>query len=103
VRRLRHLVVLLAIGCATPLTLGATSKPDELTLRRLAIVDDEGRERIVMGTDPADGWVGIAQHDADGTLRIVEQLAEHSKAIDILTNTVWEFHFEGRYTEGDSR
>jgi hypothetical protein len=36
VRRLRHLVVLLAIGCATPLTLGATSKPDELTLRRLA-------------------------------------------------------------------
>jgi hypothetical protein len=79
-------------------TTGERFEELERQVRRL-----EGRERIVMGTDPADGWVGIAQHDADGTLRIVEQLAEHSKAIDILTNTVWEFHFEGRYTEGDSR
>ena len=50
VRRLRALVRVLAVGFVGVLTLGAASKPDELTLKTLTIVDDTGRKRIVAGT-----------------------------------------------------
>ena len=49
VRRLRVIVLVMALGVAGVLLMGATSKPDELTLRKLIIVDAEGQERIVVG------------------------------------------------------
>ena len=69
VRRLRGLVMVMAAGIGGVLLLGATGKPDELTLRRLAIVDAEGRERIVAGT-LRDGRAGVQHFDPDANLRI---------------------------------
>jgi hypothetical protein len=65
VRRLRGLVLVMAVGFAGVLLMGATGKPDELTLRRLAIVDAEGRERIVAETTP-DGSAGVSHRDREG-------------------------------------
>jgi hypothetical protein len=69
VRRLRGLVFVMAAGVVGVLLMGATGKPDELTLRRLAIVDAEGRERIVAETTP-DGSAGVSHRDREGKLRI---------------------------------
>jgi hypothetical protein len=69
-RRLREAMLVLAVALIATLAWSVThARPDELTLRRLAIVDDDGRERIVAATRP-DGEVGLSHYDTDGRMRI---------------------------------
>ena len=70
-RQLRGWILVLGIALVATFALGATQgTPDELTLRRLAIVDADGKERIVASTRP-DGWASIQHFDPDGKARIV--------------------------------
>ena len=70
VRRLRAGMLVLAVSLIAVFVLGATNEtPDELTLRRLAIVDGDGKERIVAGTS-AKGEVGLVYTDSEGGMRI---------------------------------
>jgi hypothetical protein len=69
-RRLRGWILVLGIALATTFILGATQgTPDELTLRKLVIVDSDGKERIVAGTNSI-GLVGLVYTDSDGKNRI---------------------------------
>jgi len=69
-RRLREAMLVLAIALIATLAWSVTrATPDELTLRRLAIVDDDGKERIVAATRPG-GDAGLSHYDPDGKLRI---------------------------------
>ncbi len=69
-RRLRSWILVLGIVLATTFILGATQgTPDELTLRKLIIVDDDGKERIVAGRT-GGGGVGLTHYDRDGKVRI---------------------------------
>jgi hypothetical protein len=69
-RRLREAMLVLAIALVATLAWSVThARPDELTLRRLAIVDDEGRERIVAATRP-EGDASVQHFDAIGRQRI---------------------------------
>jgi hypothetical protein len=69
-RRLRAgMLVLAAVLAGTILVFVTQATPGELTLRRLAIVDGEGRERIVAGTFPS-GEAGVQHYDSDLKLRI---------------------------------
>ena len=62
-RRLRGWILVLGIALAATFTLGATQgTPDELTLRRLAIVDGDGKDRIVAGRT-GGGAVGLMHYD----------------------------------------
>jgi hypothetical protein len=102
VRRLRRLVIVMGIGFAGVLGLGATSQPGELTLRRLAVVDSAGRERIVVGAasdtavridhfDEAGikrvsawtnrGGAGVSHYDKAGTRRIFAETRENGWAL----------------------
>ena len=56
----------LLVGCAA---LGA-SQPQEITLRKLTIVDAEGTERIAAGTKP-NGTANLVLLDREGKTRIV--------------------------------
>ena len=70
VRRLQIGMLVLAVALAATCALGATQgTPDELKLRRLAIMDAEGKERVVASTTP-DGIASIQHYDRDGKLRI---------------------------------
>ena len=69
VRRLRGMVLVMAVGIGGVLLMGATGTPDELALRKLTIVDAEGRERIVAGTD-SDGAASVQHYDREGKRRI---------------------------------
>jgi hypothetical protein len=79
VRRLWGLVMVLVVGIAGVLLMGATGKPDELTLRKLTIVDAEGRERITARTLPGGG-AGVQHYDRDGKLRITAETPAASGA-----------------------
>ena len=68
VRVLRRWVVGLGVILVGCVTLGAAG-PQSLALRRLAIVDDSGTERIVLGTLD-DGTAAIEHYDRDGKRRI---------------------------------
>ena len=70
VRRQRGWILALAIALVATFILGATQgTPDELTLRKLIIVDGDGRERIVAGT-LLDGEASLVHFDSDGKKRI---------------------------------
>ena len=70
VQRLRTGLLVLAVALVATFALGATQgTPDELTLRRLAIVDAGGKERVVASTTP-DGIASIEHYDREGKLRI---------------------------------
>jgi hypothetical protein len=76
VRRLRAIFLGLGLCLAATFSLALKANidaiqelPDELALRRLAIVDADGKERIVAATRP-DGEVGLSHYDTDGKLRI---------------------------------
>jgi hypothetical protein len=69
-RRLREGMLVLAIALIASFAWSVTrGTPDELTLRRLAIVDDDGDERIVAVARP-EGEVGLSHYDAEGKMRI---------------------------------
>jgi len=69
-RRLREQMLVLAVALIATLAWNIKqAAPDELTLRRLAIVDDHGRERIVAAIRP-EGEAGLSHYDPDGKLRI---------------------------------
>ena len=69
-RRLREAMLVFAIAMIATLAWSVTrSTPDELKLRRLAIVDDAGRERIVAVTRPG-GEAGLSHYDTEGNMRI---------------------------------
>jgi hypothetical protein len=68
--RLRGWILVLAVALLAACALGATQRtPDELTLRKLIIVDGNGKERIGMGTLP-DGQARVQHYDQDGKTRI---------------------------------
>lgn len=53
---------------------GASAAPAELTVRRLVVVDDQGRTRLVLGQDPADTQrrsrsCGLTIYDGSGAER----------------------------------
>ena len=69
-RRLREGMLVLAIALIATFAWSVTqATPGELTLRRLAIVDDDGKERIVAATRP-EGDADLSHYDANGKLRI---------------------------------
>ena len=70
VRRLHRILLGLALVVPATLAVGATSgTPDEMTLRKLTIVDADGKERIVAATMP-DGRATIKHFDRNGRQRI---------------------------------
>jgi hypothetical protein len=69
-RRLREGMLMLAIALIASFGWSMTrGTPDELTLRRLAIVDDDGEERIVAEAWP-EGESGLSHYDTEGKMRI---------------------------------
>lgn len=69
-RRLREGMLVLAIAMIATIAWSVTQATrDELTLRRLAIVDDDGKERIVAATRP-EGAAGLSHYDTAGKIRI---------------------------------
>jgi hypothetical protein len=69
-RRLREGMLVLAVAMIVTLAWSLTrSTPDELKLRRLAIVDGHGNERIVAATR-SDGGAGVSHYDLEGKMRI---------------------------------
>ncbi len=69
-RRLRGWILVLSIALVTTFALGATQgAPDELTLRKLIIVDGDGKERIVADTT-SEGAALFVHYDLDGKSRI---------------------------------
>ena len=69
-RRLRGWILLLSLALIATFAVGATQgTPDELALRRLAIVDGDGKERIVAATT-SDGHAAVQHYDSDGKMRI---------------------------------
>lgn len=78
VQQLRRTVNVLAVGLIALLgafTVGAATEPQELTLRKLTIVDAKGKARITAATTP-DGEASIVHYDRDGKKRIIA--ATHS-------------------------
>ena len=75
VQRLQRTVKVLAVGLIALLgafAIGAAQEqPQELTLRKLTIVDAEGKARIVAAAYP-DGSAAIHHSDGDGKMRIGE-------------------------------
>ncbi len=70
-RRLRGWILVLGITLVATFALGATKEtPDELTLRKLIIVDADGKQRIVAGTT-GDEAVGLVYIDRNGKPRIL--------------------------------
>ena len=70
-RRQRGWILVLGIALVATFILGATQgTPDELTLRKLTIVDADGKERIVAMTDKL-GSVRLVLYDNDEKQRIV--------------------------------
>ena len=71
VRTLQAGMLVLAVSLIAVFVLGATNKtPDELTLRRLAIVDGDGKQRII-ATTLSDGTAALYHLDSDGKQRIM--------------------------------
>ena len=69
-QRLREGMLVLGIAMIATIAWSVTQATrDELTLRRLAIVDDDGNERIVAATRPK-GEAGLSHYDTGGTMRI---------------------------------
>ena len=69
-RRLREAMLVLVIAWFASFVWSVTqATPDELTLRRLAIVDDDGKERIV-ATTSREGGADLSHFDTDGRMRI---------------------------------
>ena len=67
-RRLRGWILVLGIALVATFALGATQgTPDELTLRKLIIVDGDGKERIVAKTF-SDGYASLRQYDRKGKM-----------------------------------
>jgi hypothetical protein len=76
VRRLRAIFLGLGLCLAATFSLALKANidaiqelPDELALRRLAIVDADGKERIVAATRP-EGEADLSHYDTDGKMRI---------------------------------
>ena len=60
----------MALGLAGAFFLGMTQKaPTEMALEGLTIMKD-GKPRIALGTNPADGSVGIGMMDINGKMRM---------------------------------
>ena len=69
-RRLREGMLVLAIALIAMIAWSvAQATRGELTLRRLTIVDDEGKARIVAATGP-EGDADLSHYDTNGKLRI---------------------------------
>ena len=69
-RRLREGMLVLAVAMIATIAWSVMqSTRDELTLRRLAIIDADGKERIVAATRP-EGAAGLSHYDTDGKMRI---------------------------------
>ena len=69
-RRLREGMLVLAIAMIATIAWSVMQATrDELTLRRLAIVDADGKERIVAATR-AEGAAGLSHYDTAGKMRI---------------------------------
>jgi hypothetical protein len=69
-RRLREQMLVLAVALIATLAWNIKQgAPNELTLRRLAIVDDAGMERIVAETR-SKGEAGVSYYDQAGKMRI---------------------------------
>ncbi len=69
-RQLRGAILVLAIALIATIAWSVTrATPDELALRRLAIVDEGGTERLVAVAGP-EGEAGLSHYDTDGTQRI---------------------------------
>ena len=66
-RRLRRWVLVLGAVLVGAVAVGA-SVPQEMTLRKLTIVDDDGRRRIVAGSE--SGIAYLHHYDVDGRVRI---------------------------------
>ena len=61
----------LALGLAGALAIGMTQpQPSEMSLESLIITHD-GKPRIVLGTNPEDGGVGIGCLDLEGKARAI--------------------------------
>lgn len=91
VQRLRRTVNLLAVGllgCAGAFTLGAAQEqPQELTLRKLSIVDAEGNVQIMAGTG-LDGGASISHFDREqDEARLGALEGEMERAIDLGVRT----------------
>jgi hypothetical protein len=76
VRRLRAIFLGLGLCLAATFSLALKANidaiqelPDELALRRLAIVDADGKERIVAAARP-EGEADLSHYDTDGKMRI---------------------------------
>ena len=81
VRRLRTGLLILAVALVAAFALGATQgTPDELKLRRLAIVDADGKDRVVASTFP-DGSASIEFYDQDAKGRIIAGTVADGRAI----------------------
>jgi len=50
VRRLQGFLIAVAAISAAPLVIAATSHQEEMTLKKINIVDSQGRRRVVIGT-----------------------------------------------------
>ena len=68
-RLLAGMLVLAGVLMGTFLIVVMQATSDELTVRRLAIVDNDGKERIVAGTLPS-GQASVLHYDSDGKMRI---------------------------------
>ncbi len=70
VRRLRAgMLVLAAVLMGTFLIVVILATREELTVRRLAIVDNDGKERIVAATT-SSGEASLVHYDPEGEMRI---------------------------------
>jgi hypothetical protein len=83
-QRLVIVGIVAAAGVLLVSGVGQSAEPkkllDELRVKRLAIVDDKGMERIVAGTN-SDGTAGVTWVDRDGKYRIVAATASDGNAI----------------------
>ncbi|MBG80410.1 MAG: hypothetical protein CMJ39_06860 [Phycisphaerae bacterium] len=69
-RRQRIGMIGMALGLAGTLFIGMAQKaPTEMSLEGLTIMKD-GKPRIALGTNPADGNIGIGIMDAEGKVRL---------------------------------
>jgi hypothetical protein len=69
--RVRTVNFLLAAGLAALVVGGAQNAPqDSMTVRRLAVVDATGKERIVLNGEDENKAAGLAWYDEEGFVRL---------------------------------
>ncbi len=78
-RRLRGWILVLGITLVAAFALGATQgTSDELTLRKLIIVDGNGETRITAGAQPSGG-ASLIHYDGEGKARIIAATLPNGK------------------------